>query len=400
VHAHRALSFSPPHRPRRIAIHGTNADVCRRSQILQATGVSVLIHPLIFRPLYKHRIWGGRRIVEFLDRTVPAELADEPRIGESWELVDLEDDASPVALGPAAGRRLPDLVKEWGPGLMGRVGLVDGRFPLLIKYLDAREPLSVQVHPDEACARRLGGNVRVKHEAWYILDAAPGATIYHGLRPGVTADAFRAAMLDGSIDQVLRRVNVRVGDCFYLPSACGVLVAEVQTPSDITYRTYDWGRVDPSTGKPRALHLDEAIACIDFDTPPSEPSQPRTHVASLWTAVTSLVRCESFVIERVRMVEGIEQQIPYAEPVVWIVLEGAGELNWRSGAAPIPFRRGDVVLLPAGVSGTTVRITAAAQWLEVTVPVPSDLAGFERPPGEDIAPDAPQKLVQIGLPRR
>jgi mannose-6-phosphate isomerase len=149
----------------------------------------------------------------------------------------------------------------------------------------------------------------------------------------------------------------------------GVLVAEVQTPSDITYRTYDWGRVDAKTGQPRELHLEQALECIDFDSPSPPPMQERSHVASVWTAVTRLVTCPSFNIERVRMIEGTEQKIPYAEPVVWIVLEGVGEITWQQGGEPMAFKRGDTVLLPAALSDASLRITEAAQWLEVTVPV-------------------------------
>lgn len=359
------------------------------------------VSPLIFEPIYKPKIWGGSRIFTFFGRSpAPAEP-----IGESWELADLEDDQSRVSTGPAKGHALPDLLRTWGSGLTGRVPLVDGRFPLLIKFLDASEWLSVQVHPSEEVARRLGGRVRVKHEAWYVLDAPAGAAIYHGIQAGVTRDAFRAAMLEGRPDDVLRRIPVKPGECYHLPSGtphalgAGVLVAEVQTPSDITYRTYDWGRVDPGTGRQRELHLEQALECIDFERPSPPPMQERSHVASLWTAVTRLVACPSFVIERVRMVEGAEQRIPYAEPVVWIVLEGAGELTWSSTARPMPFGRGNVVLLPAGLSDAQVRITAAAQWLEVTVPVASDLAGYPHPqperPGHE---DPPGGLVQIRVP--
>lgn len=360
----------------------------------------MLVHPLIFRPIYKYRVWGGDRIFSLLDRgPAPAEP-----IGESWDLADLETDVSVVALGPAAGQSLHDLMQQWGSALMGRVGTVDGRFPLLIKYLDARQSLSVQVHPNEAVARKLGGSVRVKHEAWYILEAGPEGFIYHGLKDGVDENSFLSAMREGRPDDVLRRVRVRAGDCTYLPSGtphalgADVVVAEVQTPSDVTYRTYDWGRTDPTTGKPRQLHLEQAVECMTFGSPPAPVWQERTHVASLWTAVTRLVSCPSFVIERVRMVEGIEQRIPYAEPVVWMVLEGQGEIQWRSGARPIPFHRGDVVLLPALMEDASVRLSAASQWLEVTVPVRSDLANYERPSGpvEGAAP-TPQ-TVQIGLP--
>lgn len=358
----------------------------------------MLVHPLIFDPICKPRIWGGDRICSYWGRAQTG--AGQEAIGESWELSDFEGSESVVSVGPARGRSLHALMGEWGDSLMGRVAPVDGRFPLLIKYLDAREALSVQVHPSETMARQIGGSVRVKHEAWYVLEASPGAFIYHGLIDGVSADSFRCAMLEGQPDDVLRRVPVRPGDCYYLPSGtphaltAGILVAEVQTTSDTTYRTYDYGRIDAVTKQPRELHLEQAIQCIDFDSPSPPPTQERTHVASLWTAVTRLAACPSFMIERVRMVEGIEQQIPYAEPVIWIVLEGSGEIHWRSGARPITFRRADVVLLPALMEDPRVRILSATQWLEVTMPVKSSLADYERPPAEEGTPPT-SKIVQI-----
>lgn len=351
------------------------------------------VYPLVFEPLYKPKIWGGSRIFTHFGR----QPAGDGPIGESWELADLEEDQTRVATGPARGRSLTDLIADWGEQLIGHVELIDGRFPLLIKFLDAREFLSVQVHPNEAMARKLGGAVRVKHEAWYILAADPGSVIYHGLEPGVTPQAFRDAMLTGQIEGILRRVPVKPGDCYYLPSGtahalgAGVLVAEVQTPSDITYRTYDWGRVDPSTGQPRTLHLEQAMECIDFGISPP-PRQARSHVATVSTTVTRLTECPSFVIEKVRMSAGARQQVPYAEPVVWIVLEGGGRIEWKGGKAP--FSKGDTVLLPAALPEAHVQIEDATQWLEVTVPVASSLADYDHPEREKPTPAA-DRLVEI-----
>ncbi|HOM53210.1 MAG TPA: class I mannose-6-phosphate isomerase [Phycisphaerae bacterium] len=355
-------------------------------------------YPLLFEPIYKPKIWGGDRIFTHFGRP---RVSAEP-IGESWELADLEEDQSRVVNGPARGKTLGELVAEWGSDLIGHVELVDGRFPLLIKFLDAAESLSVQVHPTEAVARKIGGACRVKHEAWYILAAEPGSVIYHGLEPGVTQERFREAMLTGNVEGILRRVPVRPGDCYYLPSGtahalgAGVLVAEVQTPSDVTYRTYDWGRVDPSTGRPRELHLDQAIECIDFDSPSPPPMQERTHIGTISTAVTRLVSCPSFTIERVRMSAGTRRDIPHAEPVVWMVLEGSGRVEWKGGS-PLEFRKGNVLLLPAALEEGIVQIAEPTQWLEATVPVPSDLAGYDRPTPETSAPPPGPAFVPLNV---
>jgi mannose-6-phosphate isomerase len=338
------------------------------------------VYPLIFQPIFKPKIWGGRRLERLLGKRLPE---GEP-IGESWEIADLENDQSVVTVGPARGKTLGNLVKEWGADLLGGAKLFDGRFPLLIKFLDANNTLSVQVHPDEAAARRLGGHVRIKNEAWYVIDADPGGFIYRGLGEGVDAEALRRAIDRQEVESTLNRIPVKKGQCYYLPSGTihalgtGVLVAEVQTPSDVTYRVYDWNRIDPSTGSPRELHVEQALECIRYDTGPIA-DQKREHTASVWTTVSSLVRCESFTIERVRMIEGVEQPIPYQEMVIWMVLEGRGGLLCDGLSEPLDFSVGNTVLLPAGIKNGRVRIHEDSMWLEVTVPVPSSLSGYERP---------------------
>ncbi|MHC4609539.1 MAG: type I phosphomannose isomerase catalytic subunit [Planctomycetota bacterium] len=355
-------------------------------------------YPLIFEPILKRRIWGGRRL-EQLGKTLPPDLP----IGESWEIADLEQDQSVVRTGPAKGTTLGRIVQTWGDRLLGGVGLFEGRFPLLIKFLDAAQTLSVQVHPDESMAARLGGNIRVKNEAWYIIDAEPEGAIYHGLVEGIDAEAFAAALEEGRVVETLRRVPVRPGQCYYLPSGtvhalgAGVVVAEVQTPSDITYRVYDWDRVDAATGRARELHVEQALQCIHFGEPP--PQQERSHVGSMWTSVSRLVACESFIIERLRMSEGFEQEIPYGGLVVWIVLEGRGQITYSGGSEPLSFTVGDVVVLPAALAGARIEVLADSMLLEVAVPQPSDLADFGRPDPAELQA-APDGFVDVRLPEK
>jgi mannose-6-phosphate isomerase len=325
--------------------------------------------PLVFEPIFKPRIWGGRRLESLLGKSLPSDAL----IGESWEVADLEHDQSTVSRGPAAGQTLGELVREWGPDLLGAAPLFEGRFPLLIKYLDACQHLSVQVHPDAAMAARLGGNVRVKNEAWYVLHAEPDGCIYRGLCAGVTAAGFEASIRAGTCADLLQRIVVRPGECYYLPSGtvhalgAGVVVAEVQTPSDITYRVFDWNRVDPATGKPRELHVAQALECINFGDQHIR-GEERNHVASVWTTVTRLVTCPTFIIERVRMIEGYDGDIPYAQLVVWMVLEGSGEVTFAGGRERLTFGRGDTVVLPAGLSDGRLKTLSDCIWLEVTVP--------------------------------
>jgi mannose-6-phosphate isomerase len=359
--------------------------------------------PLIFEPIFKPRIWGGRRLATLLDKDLP----DGETIGESWELADLEDEQSVVATGPMKGKTLGELVRDWGSDLTGRAPLFEGHFPLLIKFLDARETLSVQVHPDQEMANRLGGRVRVKNESWYIVDTDSDGFIYRGLKPGVDHDALRRAIEEKRVESVLERISVRKDHAYYLPSGtihalgAGVLVAEVQTPSDITYRVYDWDRVDGKTGRPRDLHLEQAMACISLAPVPPETEHPQ-HVASVWTSVTRLVGCESFVIERVRMAAGVEQPIPHAELVIWMVLEGRGEVECKGSSEPLAFKRGDTVLLPAALRDGVVRAQEKCMWLEVTVPIESSLAGYERPDREGLRSimEGGQGLVPLNVPSR
>jgi mannose-6-phosphate isomerase len=334
------------------------------------------ICPLVFEPIYRTKVWGGRNLARLFGRALPSGA-----IGESWECVDLEKDVSIVGDGPARGRSLAELIAEWGPDLYGRAPLVDGRFPLLIKYLDAMSPLSIQVHPDDATAARLGRGARPKHEVFYVIEAQPEACIYRGLRAGVTRDDLAAALGSGEIEKLVQRIPVRAGHAFDVPPGtvhalgAGVVVAEIETPSDTTYRLYDWGRSRPAGDA--GLHVEQALASIRFDAAaPAEP--PRSHVGSAFTTVTRLAECEHFVVEKVRFIEGMEMEIPYAEPVVWIVLEGRGAVLYGRGGAQ-PFRPGDVLVLPAALKDGKVKTETDCIWLEVTVPVRSDLADHPRP---------------------
>ena len=325
--------------------------------------------PLVFEPIFKPKIWGGRRLESRLLKSLPPDVA----VGESWEVADLEEDQSVVRAGPARGKTLGELVKQWGPDLLGKAELFEGRFPLLIKYLDAREHLSVQVHPDEATARRLGGNVRVKNEAWYVVDAEGDACIYRGFRTGVTREDFVSAIENGTAASTLNRIPVKPEQCYFLPSGtvhalgAGVLVAEVQTPSDITYRVYDWDRVDPATGRGRDLHVEKALDCASFE--PVELSfERRSHVADVWSSATRLITSDSFIIEKVRMTEGIDRPISYHRLVIWMVLHGKGRIKCSSCADPCEFGPGDTVVLPAGLNEPVLATDLDCVWLEVTVP--------------------------------
>ena len=212
-------------------------------------------YPLRFKHVYKDYIWGGDRIIRHYHRSAPAGV-----YAESWEVSDRPEGMSVVANGACAGRTLAELVKEWGANLLGKKG-GRGKFPLLIKLIDARETLSVQVHPNDLTAWQHGGEA--KTEMWYVLDADPGALLYCGLHPGVTPQVFDDAIRTNQFGDILRKIPVKAGDAVYVPGGrvhaigSGCLLLEVQQNSNTTYRIYDWGRVG-NDGKPRQLHIEEA----------------------------------------------------------------------------------------------------------------------------------------------
>jgi len=326
------------------------------------------VYPLVLEPVLVAKIWGGRGLERLFDRPLPS----GEKIGESWEVADLPEGVTPVATGPDAGRSLHDMVAAWGERLVGTVPLVDGRFPLLIKFLDAEEVLSVQVHPDEAACAQIGGDARVKHEAWYVIEARDDAVIYAGLKPGTTREQFEAAVADGTVADKLQRIEVRAGDCYYLPSGtvhalgAGVMVAEVQTPSDTTYRVFDWNRLSDD-GKPRALHVDHAKMCIHFDEPPPT-QQPRRHESDPWTTTTRLAECPRFIMDKVRTIEGYEQPLAPGSMAIWMVLAGRFRLTTAGSDAPQEIRAGQTVVIPADVDETVLAVEADATWIRVTVP--------------------------------
>ena len=221
------------------------------------------LYPLTFRPIFKERVWGGRSLARLYRKPLPAGAP----IGESWEISDRPGDTSIVAHGPLAGKNLHWLVENRRTDLLGDARLEGGRFPLLIKLLDAQEKLSIQVHPPASRAAKLHGEA--KTEMWFIAEAAPGAKLYVGLKPGITRADFERRILDGSVDECIHRLPVRTGDAVFLPSGrvhaigAGLVIFEIQQNSDTTYRVFDWNRVGLD-GQPRELHLAQSLASIDF----------------------------------------------------------------------------------------------------------------------------------------
>ena len=330
--------------------------------------------PLRFEPLLKARAWGGRGLEHF-GRRLPANAT----IGESWDLADLPvtipDGISTVVEGPLQGRTLADIREHDRTSLLGDLPVArTGGVPILIKLLDARDNLSVQVHPDPAYASE-HPDAYVKNEAWYVLEAEPDAAIYRGIDPSIDASQFRRDLEQERVLEDLIRIPVRRGDCIRLPSGichalgAGVLVAEVQTPSDTTFRVWDWNRHDPA----RPLHLDQAMACMRFGGDQDDGRAPVVRTEQAPSTMRDGCRigrvCETddFCIDHVEVETATTTPILRADaPTILIGVEGTARVIDDDGRSA-RLAPGDTVLVPAAHASARVELPsrAAALWVDL-----------------------------------
>lgn len=325
--------------------------------------MTALHQPLRFQRVFLEKVWGGRA----LERHPGIELPPGVSVGETWEVVDRPDQNSVVRGGPWAGRSLGDLVREHGPDLLGRARPNPrGRFPLLIKYLDASEALSVQVHPDEPTARRLGGPSESKTEAWYFLHAAPGGAVYSGLRSRVRPEQVRARLAERGLVDLLCRWPVRAGQCLTVRGGtvhaigAGVTLLEVQQNSDTTYRLYDWDRPGLD-GRPREMHVEPGLAAIRYDDVAPAPAEPTEQQISAGVWVGLAAQTEFFRMRRLRL-QALAGRSTEQQFKIYVVLSGGGLLSTSRGARE-PLAIGDVLLVPA--LAEAVEIQPAAGGLEM-----------------------------------
>ncbi len=299
-----------------------------------------MLYPLRFQPILRRYLWGGRRL-ENLGKTLDA----GNDYAESWEVVDRGADQSRVAFGPLAGRTLHELMIEHRAALLGRHASAE-RFPLLIKFLDAQQRLSLQVHPDDARAAQLEPPDLGKTEAWVILDAAPGSYLYAGLRRAVDQQLLQREVARQTCELCVTRIEPEVGDCYFLPAGVlhalgpGLLVAEIQQASDTTYRLFDWNRIGPD-GAPRTLHVDAALEAIDYAYGPVSAQRPkpteRPHVEQL-------VACDKFVLDRWKF---STPQTAGGDGRCHMLLVLAGAMDVAGDPGPGPLRPGSVIVLPS-----------------------------------------------------
>jgi len=320
------------------------------------------LYPLQFEAIYKNTLWGGRRLEGLLGRPLPG---GDP-VGEAWILSDQGDHPTRVTNGDLRGYTLRQLMETTADRILGPHASSGHRFPLLLKFLDARDTLSVQVHPHDRHVHLLPQGQRGKTEAWVVLHADPESRIYAGLKPGLDAGNLRRALREQTVADCLGTFIPKAGDCFFLPAGTvhalggGVVLFEVQQNSDVTFRLYDWDRVDAKTGKPRQLHIDEALACTDFATGTPGPVEPVVEGTDP-VRRERLVGCPYFQLWRW---EGSKPFTAGAEGHCRIViaLEGQGEL--RHEGKKYAVNKGDVVLLPAEVGAVECRPQGDAVLLE------------------------------------
>jgi mannose-6-phosphate isomerase len=324
------------------------------------------LYPLRFEPIYQYRLWGSRRLASLLSAPLPG---DGP-IGEAWVLSDRTDHQSQVANGPLKGQTLGQVMKQFPESLMGKLSSRFTHFPLLLKFLDAHEMLSVQVHPRDNSPELDPAAYQAKTEAWIVIDAEKGSRIYAGLKSGTTAGVLKKSLSDGTIADYLVSIVPRPGDAVFIPGGTvhtlgdGVVVFEVQQNSDTTFRLYDWGHIDPETKEPRALQVDEALACVEFGESNSGLVAPRVETTSP-VERERLFDCRAFRLWRVLGQDEFTVGA-IAEPHVLVGIEGSGQII--HDGTPYAVGKGDIWLLPAEAGECAFQPSGNVTLLEIAIP--------------------------------
>ena len=326
---------------------------------------TVPLYPLRFKPILRRLIWGGRRLGTVLHK--PIGTASD--YAESWEISDYHDQVSVVEDGDLAGASVRDLIGSRSSELLGAALGRRDQFPLLVKFIDAHQALSVQVHPDDELGKKLV-NDNGKTETWVILAAEPGSVIYAGLKPGTTADELAHAIRSNAVEPLLHKIEPRPGDCILIEAGtvhaigAGVLLAEIQEMSDATFRVYDWGRVGDD-GKPRPLHIPQALESIDFDRGPVDPMRPVAEPIAGGGTRERLSQSKYFALERLSLEHPTTVGATDRFTIV-MSLAGASEVD--SGGQRVRFDFGQTLLLPAELGECRILPQGKATVLTCIVP--------------------------------
>ena len=317
--------------------------------------------PLQLKPLLKRIRWGGTRLGTVLGK----QLQDHQDVAESWEIVDHAEDQSVIINGPETGATLSELVQNRTQDLFGKNSFT--QFPLLIKFLDAHDRLSLQVHPNNQQAKTYDPTQNGKTEAWVILDTTPESLIWLGLKEGVQREQLSEAIHDHKIEDVVHTIVPQPGDCFFVPAGTvhaigeGILLAEVQQSSDMTFRLHDWGRMG-TDGKPRPIHIQQSLNCTDYQRGPLNAITPKT-LSKNGQLVEELVRCHYFGIER--HTSSIASLIPPRGRFrIVMMIEGQGAYETNEDTTQI-LQKGDTILIPASSPDVMLTPSGKAVWLEI-----------------------------------
>jgi len=328
--------------------------------------LQIPLYPLRFEPIFQYRLWGGRRFSNLLSEPLPS---DGP-IGEAWVLSDRDDHQSRVANGRLKGKTIGELMVQAHEQLMGKLASRFRRFPLLLKFLDAREMLSVQVHPGDSHPNLLPAGETGKTEAWVVIEAGKESRIYAGLKPGTTAGDLHESLTNGTIADRLVTLVPRPGDGVFIPAGTvhtlggDVVVFEVQQNSDVTFRLFDWNHIDAKTGQPRPLQIDQAFACIDFAGRSGGLVAPEVETAGP-VEREKLFDCAPFRLWR------LHGKAPFPvgaenEPRVLVCIDGSGNIEYDDISYAVG--KGDVWLLPAAAGACTFRPGETVGLLEIAIP--------------------------------
>lgn len=324
--------------------------------------MKAILYPLVFQPIFKERVWGGRELQRLFNKKLP----EGRRIGESWEISDRPGDESVIASGAFAGKTLRWLMENYSPEILGRARAADGnRFPILCKILDARENLSLQVHPPATKAAELNGEP--KTEMWFVADAAPEAELFVGLKRGVTRNQFEERLATGAVARCFHHTPVRAGDAMFLPSGrvhaigAGLVIFEIQQNSDTTYRVFDWNRVGLD-GRPRELHVAQSLASIDFsDFEPSLVSSQ--YDGGNGARSRPIVRDPLFNVDHLELKPGAQKVLTENKLQILAVIRG--KVDVQSEGNLLTLDAGQFALIPAEMESTTLAAKADTSLLRV-----------------------------------
>ena len=311
------------------------------------------MYPLKFQNIFKSVVWGGEKIAPFKGVNT-----QQKNIGESWELSGVKGNESIVAEGPLAGRTITSLAEEYKGALLGEkvYAATGAEFPLLIKFIDARDDLSIQVHPDDKLAAERHNGSKGKTEMWYVVQADEKAHLMSGLNKEITPEEYAAKVADNTITDVLHDYDVHAGDVFFLPAGRihsigkGCFIAEIQQTSDITYRIYDFGRLGLD-GKPRELHTELSKAAIDYTVLPDY----KTQYQSIKNQENEIVSCKYFTTSLYELDKEVTKDMSGLDSfVIAICVEGCGSLTDSEGNT-VSLSQGETVLVPACSRSFTLR---------------------------------------------